>query len=236
MTGLLTRLKRTEDPAARVALLRTAALGHRLLRGHRVRARRVARYLAVTAEPKLQIGSGPHALEGWLNTDLIRSDVHVDLARPLPFADATFAYAFGEHIIEHLPDTQAEALLAELRRVLRPGGVLRLVTPDLRALVAIYEDRNDLVSREEYARHLDGVSGRSHLRAAQVLNDALRLWGHRWIYDEEDLRARLEQAGFGDIVRCVPGESRHAALRGVERHGDTAWANRADAVVLEAVT
>lgn len=232
---LLTAAKRTESPIARDMLLRTRGLAHYLGHGHVARRRVVREYLISEAAPRLHLGAGPVRLAGWLNSDLITGDVYLDLGRRLPFGDATLAYAFGEHVIEHLPEDQAQAALRELRRVLRPGGVLRLTTPDLRKIIAIYEDRNPVVRRDAYARFLDDETGKRHDQPCQILNDYLRLWGHRYVYDEQDLRARLENAGFEQVERVEPGESRYAELRGLERHGGAEWVNRAEAMCLEAV-
>jgi predicted SAM-dependent methyltransferase len=234
VSGLVTRLKRTEDPAARLLLLRTAAALRYATHGHVVRSRRVARYLAAEADPMLHIGAGPLRLPGWLNTDLVAGEVQLDVGRRLPLPDSSFAYVFGEHVIEHLAPGASDRLLRELHRVLRPGGVLRLTTPDLAKIVAIYEDRNPVVSQSEYARFLGGLTGKRYARGCQVFNDYLRLWGHRYVYDEEDLASRLGEAGFDAVERREPGESEHEALRGIERHGGAEWVNRAEAMCLEA--
>lgn len=235
MTSLLTRLKRTEDPLLRQALLRGRGMLHYAARGHAVRSRAVEAYLASARDPKLHIGAGPYRFDSWLNTDLIAGDAYVDLNRRLPFRDGSFAFAFGEHVIEHLSEGSGAGLMKELRRVLLPGGVLRLTTPDLLKLLAIYEDRNPVVSRAEYACFLDEQTGKRHERPCQILNDYLRLWGHQWIYDEDDLTARLLGAGFARVQRVEPGQSEHAELRGLERHGGAEWVNRAEAMCLEAM-
>lgn len=238
MSSIVERLKRVEHPAARDALLYARASVEYARAGHAVRRRRVREYLAAADEPKLQIGAGPNPLAGWLNTDIVSGDVYVDLARPLPLPDASFRYAFGEHVIEHLPERTGAALCAELRRVLVPGGVLRLTTPDLRKIIALYDDRNSAVSRADYARFLERVTGKTYDQPCRLLNDYLRLWGHRYVYDEADLTQKLLAAGFSRVERRSPGESEHAALRGVERHGARfgaeAWANHAEAMCLEA--
>lgn len=231
---LLARLKRTEHPAGRYVLLRGRGLLHGATRGHRVRRRAVERHLATTAAPALHIGAGPKRLDGWLNTDLIAGDVHLDLERRLPLPDASLAYAFGEHVIGSLSEAAAIGLLAELHRVLRPGGVLRLTTPDLEKLIAIYRDENAVVGRDEYTRFLDEETGKPHATPCQVFNDCVRLWGIRYTYDEEDLTGKLRSAGFTEIERMETGESHRPALRGLERHGE-AWVNQAEAVCLEAV-
>lgn len=233
-TDLLSRLKRTEHPAGRHVLLRGRGLLHKATRGHRVRRRAVERYFAATDAPALHIGAGPKRLDGWLNTDLIAGDVHLDLERRLPLPDVSLAYAFGEHVIGSLSESAGIALLAELHRVLRPGGVLRLTTPDLEKLIAIYRDENTVVGREEYTRFLDEQTGKPHATPCQVFNDCVRLWGIRYTYDEADLTAKLRDAGFTEIERVETGESRRPALRGLERHGEP-WVNQAEAVCLEAV-
>ncbi len=61
----------------------------------------------------------------------------------------------------------------------------------------------------------------------------MHAWGHRFIYDREELTAKLQLAGFEHVNECVPGESDHAALRSLERHGPS-WENAAEAMCLEA--
>ena len=230
--GVVTRLKRTEHPAGRYLLLRGRGLLNRVRRGHVVRRRAVRRHLE-SPQPSLHIGAGPKTLDGWLNSDLIGGDIHLDLERTLPLPDASIAYAFGEHVVGSLSEQATMGLLRELHRVLRPGGVLRLTTPDLEKLIAIYRDENPVVGRDEYARYLDDETGKPHATPCQLFNDLVRLWGIRYTYDEEDLTRRLRETGFADIERVEPSESRHPALRGLERHGEP-WVNRAEALCLEA--
>ena len=230
--GVFTRLKRTEHPAGRYLLLRGRGLMNRARRGHVVRRRAVRRHLE-SPEPSLHIGAGPKTLDGWLNSDLISGDIHLDLERTLPLPDASIAYAFGEHVIGSLSEQATMRLLSELHRVLRPGGVLRLTTPDLEKLIAIYRDENPVVARDDYTRYLDEETGKPHATRCQLFNDLVRLWGIRYTYDEEDLSRRLRETGFADIERVEPSESLHPALRGLERHGEP-WVNQAEALCLEA--
>jgi predicted SAM-dependent methyltransferase len=222
-------------PIAWELALRGGGLVHWSTRGHLVRRRIVSSYLATTAEPKLHIGAWRYALPGWLNSDLVTSTVHLDLTRPFPLPDRAFAYVFGEHVIEHLSERHGAALLAEIHRVLRPGGVVRLTTPDLEKIMALYRDENEAVSWSDYNTYFSEATW-PHERPCQVFNTYLRHWGHKFVYDQEELVAKLANAGFGQIERCEPGRSRHAALTGVERHDRQTvdWVNRAEAMSLEA--
>src|SRR5712691_6105006 len=67
----------------------------------------------------------------------VRPLVH-DLTKRLPFEDNTVSVIYGAHVLEHLYQADARRLLDECRRVLRPGGVIRMVVPDLHSMVASY--------------------------------------------------------------------------------------------------
>ena len=72
------------------------------------------------------------------------SDVRYhDVRKPLPFADKTFDAAYALHIIEHLTPAEAASLVNELYRVLKPGGILRISTPDLEDICRSYLQQFD---------------------------------------------------------------------------------------------
>lgn len=89
----------------------------------------------------LNCGCGGRHHPDWRNLDLVSRDPDVlahDLRRSIPFADASFDGVYSSHFLEHLPRRLAPRFLAECRRVLVPGGVLRLVVPDLEQLARQY--------------------------------------------------------------------------------------------------
>ena len=101
--------------------------------------RLVAAYLKSEREPKLHIGAGDNDLSGWLNTELCPrgSEVFLDATKPFPFAANTFAFIYSEHMIEHIPYAGAVSMMRECHRVLRPGGVIRIVTPNMAFLKSL---------------------------------------------------------------------------------------------------
>lgn len=121
-----------------------------------------------------------------------------DALEPYPIADDSVNASFSEHFIEHLEADHAIAWLAEVRRVLRPGGVIRVVTPDLKQYVAGYMDPNDGFYDElrSLAGHL--LDTEAQERPTFMLNQVFKLWGHKWLYDFDELRHALGKAGFDE--------------------------------------
>src|SRR5215831_15321510 len=110
-----------------------------VIRAHRLRRiilrsdeRLCRKYLGKTAKPKLHIGGGWRLLDGWLNTDidLIPNVMRMDATEPFPFGENTFQYVYTEHMIEHIPYEKGACMLQECHRVMRSGGVIRVVTPN----------------------------------------------------------------------------------------------------------
>jgi predicted SAM-dependent methyltransferase len=127
----------------------------------------------------------------------------VDVRRGLPYADGSARYVYSSHMIEHLAPWQARALLQECLRVLEPGGLLRLATPDLAAVVESYREG---VSNDGESAADTFMAGFGHFveqpgpRLATVLR-RLFTAPHQWLYDEESLTRLLRESGFVDVMR-----------------------------------
>jgi len=83
---------------------------------------------------------------GWLNFDYASPsrDVHAaDLLSRLPLAANCADLVYSSHFLEHIPRNQVPAFLSECLRILQPGGVLRLVVPDLENLCRTYLAHRD---------------------------------------------------------------------------------------------
>lgn len=114
---------------------------------------------------------------------LVRGDV-----LRLPYADGSFDKVLLSEVLEHLTDDRQG--LAELHRVLRPGGILALTVPH-RDYSFWYDPIN---------RVAEGVLGRPIRRGPFA-----GIWAnHQRLYRPEELVARLEEAGFEALeVRCM---------------------------------
>ena len=181
----------------------------------------VDRYMATAAPRKLQIGTGLHDLPGWLNTDIAPrpGQVYLDATRPLPFPDGSFGYVYAEQLIEHISHDSAIGLLKECRRILTPGGRVRLATTDLVQVLRLFDKTLTPVQQRvlEYSLQVNPPA-RTLTPECSILNLTFRAWGHQFIYDAPSLTATLELAGFQPAKRYALGESDDEHLKGVEMH------------------
>lgn len=94
----------------------------------------------------LNLGCGKRYHSGWVNVDIHPVDQHVehcDICRPLPFDTDTFDVVYHAHVLEHLACDQAVGFMRECFRVCRPGGMIRVVVPDLERIVRSYLEQLD---------------------------------------------------------------------------------------------
>lgn len=89
----------------------------------------------------LNLGCGSHFHQAWVNINLHSTGPGVithDLYNPLPFNDGEFDAVYHSDVLEHLNKRFVPIFIGECRRVLKPGGILRVATPDLEAICRLY--------------------------------------------------------------------------------------------------
>jgi predicted SAM-dependent methyltransferase len=172
--------------------------------------------------PKLNLGCGPNLLPGWFNTDLdpVAGAHFLDVSRPFGVPPESFHYMYCEHMIEHVPFPVAQSAVRECFRGLRSGGSIRVATPDLDVVCSL----NEKVASERAHRYTEWsistfVPEAPHPLPAFAINQVVRAWGHKFIYDFDALSLLLEGAGFEDVRRMPFGQSDDAHLDGLEAHG-----------------
>jgi predicted SAM-dependent methyltransferase len=166
---------------------------------------------------KLHVGCGNVRFEGWVNIDKTGkgADLRRDLRKGLPYDDDSAVLIYNEHLIEHLTCEEGLAVLREFYRVLKPGGIVRIATPDLDYLVAKY------VSDDWRAQYwIQNLRSEIQTRA-EMLNISFRDWEHKYLYNAEELERRLREVGFTRISRQPWHVSQHPELANRETREDS---------------
>lgn len=144
----------------------------------------------------------------------------MDLTRRFGFADTSVDHVYSSHLVEHLTRDEARHVLRECHRILRSGGIVRIVVPDFGALVSAY-----LADREarpaEASEIFHSESWFFHQPPPRRLRDlplyyARRRHNHRFVPDDASLRADLHAAGFRDVAPRILGDSAIPGILEVE--------------------
>ncbi|MGA3309580.1 MAG: methyltransferase domain-containing protein [Xanthobacteraceae bacterium] len=182
----------------------------------------------------VQYGCGVCAPEAWVNFDasprlrlerlpvlggIVRATVGKlfpvtvrfgDIVKGLPLRDSSAAAIYCSHVLEHLARDEITIALRNTLRILVPGGIFRLVVPDLHWRVCRYlaaAEANDPRAADEL---IDGCYLGVRRGPKAFIDIAKGIWGrsrHLWMYDFASLKLLLEDAGFVAIRRCDHGDS-----------------------------
>lgn len=145
-----------------------------------------------------------------------------DVKKNLPFKSGHFYAAYASHLLEHLYFKEAKKLLSECFRILKPGGVIRIVVPDIRGIIEEYNENKR----------------KNSLEASNILSNRIFIWdsspyskslihkvfgsfndfhSHKWMYDAEFLIKLLSEAGFEGVKEMEYLESRISEIGEVEK-------------------
>ncbi len=200
-------------------------------------------YLRTHPVVKIGIGAGGSRREGWLSTDYdppARDIVFLDATKPFPLADNSVDYYVAEHMIEHIPLTDGLYMLRECLRTLKPGGKIRLATPDIRRYQCFLNGRAQgeagryiRWSNETFGGDLEKSLADSGI---VTFNRVVREWGHQFLYDPATLTEILQRAGFTAITPREVGESDDTHLQNIELRagGEFDFANTYETMIFEA--
>jgi predicted SAM-dependent methyltransferase len=140
----------------------------------------------------IHLGCWTRDIPGFINVDLVDLP-HIHHKRSIDdlsvFQDNTADLIYSSHNFEYFDRVEAKRVLAEWRRVLRPGGLLRLAVPDFERLVHIYQLTGDIhkILGPLYGRMVIGTS-----TGDQTIY-------HKTVYDFRSLKLLLEESGFGNV-------------------------------------
>src|SRR5574338_999368 len=167
----------------------------------------------------INLGSGASPYPQFVNVDINlarRPDMWLDVRHGIPFAEGTVDAIYTRHVFEHFYHDELTAVLAECRRVLRPGGGMRILVPSLEAACRAYLNGDDTVLMT-FPRPYRSRGGRA-------VNLLFCDGQHRMGFDFSLMQELLEDAGFTDIG-CVSRTESRLFPREVleETEPDEAW-------------
>lgn len=144
-------------------------------------------------------------IPGFVNVDL-SNHPHIHYRSGidnLPFFESNSAsLIYCSHALQYFSRADAKVALAEWKRVLRPGGELRLAVPDFLSLLSVYKMSNSL------DKILGPLYGFMQVETTQGLTEIY----HRTTYDETSLTALLKDVGFLNIGRWDWRQTEHSSI------------------------
>jgi predicted SAM-dependent methyltransferase len=146
--------------------------------------------------------------------DLIVADLR---RTPLPFPDDSASVIFSGYALEYLTAVETEEVLRECRRILAPGGLIRLCQTDIGTIIARYVSRKPdracvgaVENAAEFLRH----AAPEHTKWTVRL---FRRGGVQQLFDQTSLEYLLQTAGFVDPRYYRTHEGECPDLRSIER-------------------
>jgi predicted SAM-dependent methyltransferase len=175
----------------------------------------------------LQLGSGDYRAESFLNSDYFlsgKAELGIDVRFPLPFADESWNGIYAHHLVEHVSYDDAYKLFRECYRVLKLGGIFRMVVPDLEVFLKLYVNPDPHARRtifSLYPEHImETLSVRTPLEMIDYIFRDNKHNRHLSAWDWETAKARLEAAGFSRVHRSSVNQSSDEMLLG---HDKSHW-------------
>ena len=116
-----------------------------------------------------------------------------DASTHIPHRDGAVDVVYCSHMLEHLDREGVQAFLKEARRVLRPGGIIRIAVPDIRYHVDNYLTDGDA---DRFIERTGLTEGRPKTVLQKLTYVIVGDRHHKWMYDGDSLCRLLAALGF----------------------------------------
>jgi len=194
-------------------------------------------------ETYVQYGCGLSAPAGWINFDssptlkiqktpiigsLVKSRLNTvfpdsvkfgDIVKGLPITNESCDAIYCSHVLEHLSLEDFRIALKNTHKLLKRGGLFRLVMPDFEVLVNTYVNSKKNGNPEAAIKFMkdSGMALESRTRGMKgMLEGTLGNARHQWLWDDTSTMIELEKAGFKQIRKCEFNDSSIEAFKLVE--------------------
>lgn len=185
------------EPFVRLLLKELRLLKVRIFVLLSLRQRKAIRRARKEIDLKVNLGCGDVSREGWIGIDSSfqsNADWYVDLRNGVPLGDQSCSHLFCEHFLEHLAyPEELKRFLADCFRVLRDGGVFRIVVPDASKFMRAYCEGNQGFLKQASAK------SESPMEASNSIFYGDPLGEHHYAYDFDTLKRLLGTVGFKEV-------------------------------------
>lgn len=122
--------------------------------------------------------------------------VVADARKRIPYAEGTVDFVLCSHMLEHLTRPDALRVMAEIKRVLKPGYCAVLFVPDLKVACQAYLEHDEDFWRVTYANGTPVFAGDTYADKFMDLLIGMGEHGHQYAYDHASLQKLAADAGF----------------------------------------
>lgn len=169
----------------------------------------------------LNIGYWSHLEHGQLYSNPNQTEntilLNYDLRYGIPAEDESLNAVYHSHLLEHLTFKEGLAFLGKVYNALKPGGIHRIIVPDLRAFAQAYLEDNDLLLKK-YQEHVLAGEAEIYQTKASIFMGMLHNHGHQMGYDWETLSWALKITGFKKIRQTLFQESDMSDIKEIEEY------------------
>ncbi|MFA4941294.1 MAG: methyltransferase domain-containing protein [Patescibacteria group bacterium] len=164
-------------------------------------------------KPKLiYLGCGHERLKDFIHVEIDLGknksgppDIIADISEYIPLQNNYADLVYSKATLEHLTYNELLNCLLESRRILKRGGIVRMVVPNFDKAIDDYLNKrykpelkniifpNEKISNEDYVETFIG---------------RMLYFDHRYLHNFYTLKKALEKTGFSEIRECKPGDSK----------------------------
>jgi predicted SAM-dependent methyltransferase len=145
-----------------------------------------------------------------------------NVSNGLPIPDQSCAGVYACHVLEHLSRKGFASALTNTYRMLKPGGIFRLVVPDLEEMARVYLrllDEGIPNASEQFLGWTQFCIGERIVSPVRIIRNLLSNGHHHWMYDYAALQSALGRYGFTSVRRCCFHDCQDATFTSVEHEG-----------------
>ncbi|MDL5052271.1 methyltransferase domain-containing protein [Oscillatoria laete-virens NRMC-F 0139] len=139
-----------------------------------------------------------------------------DIVKGLPLEKGSVKGIYASHVLEHLPLEDCRVALQNTFNLLEPGGIFRLLVPDLKILASRYINSSEPGASVSFIQAMEMGTIRKSRGVKGLVASFLSKKNHVWMWDYNSMKLELEKIGFTNIRRANFNDSEDPMFKNVE--------------------